>query len=184
MAAAPPPMSTQPTPMQTDPAGPSQAISWEGDKMCVDITIDRHHADPLIVFCFSFRAPITPIPDTWDIFGLLGSTSIFTITATNAASAELRKSFCRRPRSQPTLRLRSTPDKAYSSSAFSPHPLRFPLFRAFRANCVFRWWSVFWVLFQAKSNGGGSDDGLMYINVSRSPYHSRHIHRPCAVICR
>ncbi|PPQ79826.1 hypothetical protein CVT25_002980, partial [Psilocybe cyanescens] len=41
---------------------------------------------------------------------------------------------------------------------------------------TFRWWSVFWVLFQAKSNGGGNDDGLVYINVSippcyRSDYH-------------
>lgn len=31
--------------------------------------------------------------------------------------------------------------------------------------CLARWWSVFWVLFQAKSNGGGSEDGLVYIHV-------------------
>ncbi|KIM44375.1 hypothetical protein M413DRAFT_351741, partial [Hebeloma cylindrosporum] len=31
-----------------------------------------------------------------------------------------------------------------------------------RQGLLFEWWSVFWVLFQAKSNGGGSEDGLVY----------------------
>ena len=28
-----------------------------------------------------------------------------------------------------------------------------------------RWWSVFWVLFTAKSNGVGPDDALIYTQV-------------------
>ncbi|TFK21776.1 hypothetical protein FA15DRAFT_681963 [Coprinopsis marcescibilis] len=31
-----------------------------------------------------------------------------------------------------------------------------------RQGLLFEWWSVFWVLFQAKSNGGGNDDALLY----------------------
>ncbi|CAA7265186.1 unnamed protein product [Cyclocybe aegerita] len=32
-----------------------------------------------------------------------------------------------------------------------------------RQGLLFEWWSVFWVLFQAKSNGNGSDDAMLYI---------------------
>ena len=30
-----------------------------------------------------------------------------------------------------------------------------------------RWWSVFWVLFQAKNNGAGSEDAMLYHKVPR-----------------
>lgn len=35
-----------------------------------------------------------------------------------------------------------------------------------------RWWSVFWVLFQAKNNGAGSEDAMLYHKVP----HIRHFH--------
>jgi hypothetical protein len=33
------------------------------------------------------------------------------------------------------------------------------------AHLAFRWWSVFWVLFTAKSNGNGTDEALLYTQV-------------------
>ncbi|KAA1470287.1 hypothetical protein DENSPDRAFT_879600 [Dentipellis sp. KUC8613] len=44
---------------------------------------------------------------------------------------------------------------------------------------LFEWWSVFWVLFQAKSSGQGSDDSLVYTqyNMQRQT-QQQHQHQP------
>jgi len=35
------------------------------------------------------------------------------------------------------------------------------------SDLFYRWWSVFWVLFQAKNNGAGSEDAMLYHKVPR-----------------
>ncbi|KAI9507670.1 hypothetical protein F5148DRAFT_999071 [Russula earlei] len=39
---------------------------------------------------------------------------------------------------------------------------------------LFEWWSVFWVLFQAKNSGNGSEDALLYHKV-RHPHATSHL---------
>jgi hypothetical protein len=40
-----------------------------------------------------------------------------------------------------------------------------PSCQCVRLYVFYRWWSVFWVLFTAKSSGSGSDDAILYTQV-------------------
>lgn len=50
-----------------------------------------------------------------------------------------------------------------------------------RQGLLFEWWSVFWVLFQAKSNTGGSEDGLLYTQVRGLDPILISLFLPCAI---
>ena len=36
-----------------------------------------------------------------------------------------------------------------------------------------RWWSVFWVLFTAKSSGNGTEEAMLYTQVRLALFHSK-----------
>jgi hypothetical protein len=63
---------------------------------------------------------------------------------------------------------------AYQRSARSSFRVRPPLLSLSLnpSDPLYRWWSVFWVLFQAKNNGAGSEDAMLYHKVPRI----RHFH--------
>lgn len=60
------------------------------------------------------------------------------------------------------------PINAQQGLLFEYVPLHFPpssLLLIPASSLPHRWWSVFWVLFQAKNSGSGSDDAILYHKV-------------------
>ena len=147
-----PPSSSVSAPQQQPiPTNPDQ-VSWDGDKMYFSFPPS-----------LSFAHPSTPQVQHLHL-GLLQK----------ARLSQDRKRTGRRGRHLSRLQT------AYQRSARSSFRVRPPLLSlSFSpSDRFYRWWSVFWVLFQAKNNGAGSEDAMLYHKVPRIRHFIDPTH-PC-----
>lgn len=94
----------------------------------------------------------------------LGSTSTSTIIVSNEVFGRLLVNCWRKQRFLRTPLHRSMPGRVYYLSTSCPLLYREQILMRIIAR-LSRWWSVFWVLFTAKSNGTGTEEALLYTQV-------------------
>lgn len=129
---------------------PLPPLSWEGEKMYVYFNFQLYGAD-----------------------GRSGSTSISMTTASREALGRRRVNCWLRLKSHPTQHPRSMLAKGFCMSEWTL--LTHCRYQGLMCGLT-RWWSVFWVLFQAKSNAqGGTEDAQMYNMVGLLILGSRHL---------
>ena len=146
MAAVALPGPTQAPPSQNEIPGALNTLSWEGDKMYV---LTLLFSDTYLTRIFLFKRFNIYIYDYCFKRGFRKTARELLLEAEIAPDA-------------------TPPIDARQGLLFESV---FPYLRPFFSFadgwfCWFRWWSVFWVLFQAKS-GGGSEDALVYTQVCR-----------------
>jgi LisH len=142
MAAVAPPGPAQAPPPQNEIPGALNTISWEGDKMYV--------LNP-----YSVHIYLTLTRFNIYIYDYCSKRGFRKTARELLQEAEIA------PDATPPI------DARQGLLFESVFPYLRPLF-PFSDTCCYwhRWWSVFWVLFQAKS-GGGSEDALVYTQVCR-----------------
>lgn len=132
---------------QPIPTNPDQ-ISWDGDKMYFS-------------FLLSLSLPHPPTPKVQHLHLRL---------LQKARLSQDRKRTRRRGRHLSRVQ---TAHQRSARPSFRVCPFFFLSLPFSPFDPFSRWWSVFWVLFQAKNNGAGSEDAMLYHKVPHIP----HFHR-------